>query len=698
MSGRTSVAVAATVATGMGALALLPTYADLHWLPVTWGAVLVVGVVAQGARLVGVPSWLSPFVALAALAGYVTAVFAHTTAVLGFLPGSAARSVLADLTRHGWHDIAVQRAPVPSGQSLVLLTVCGVGLVAVAVDFIAMVVRRPSLAGLPLLALFAVSASTVPHGVGWLPFVYAGFGYLLLLLAEGADRISRWGHPLGAGSPLAAEPATRVERAQTGPIVQVGRRVGFAAIAVAVVVPALIPGLHSGIFGSNPGHGPGFGNGGSTVTTYNPILKIRDQLKSPDHQTLLRYATNDPDPAYLRMTALDRYVGTGWTQGDLTAPTSHQVTKGLPAPPGLTNTIVTLSAKSNIEATQSLEVPWLPVPYPSVSISVDKGDWRWDELSGAIFSTQTTTRGHKWAVTSERLQPTRAQLRTASTAHPATVDRDLEIDAVRLPPYIIEKAQEVTKHARTPFEKALALQDYFHSSHFTYSLDPPNNDGTDAVVAFLKDGRGYCVQFAASMALMARVLEIPSRVAIGFTRGTQQSDGSYVVTTADAHAWPELYFEGVGWVPFEPTPRGDGQAEQPLYTQATPTAPTPSQGPNAAGVTPTPTPSSTTPLSPELRRALNEPTPVTFKSHNHNDPWTGVLLGLLVLLVLLAAPSLGRALTRRRRWAGAETDAARAHVAWQELIDDASDLGFEWVAADSSRPAGSPGRSMTWPS
>src|SRR6185312_8002107 len=107
----------------------------------------------------------------------------------GFLPGAAARSVLGDLTSHGWHDISVQRAPVPSGQSLVLLTVCGVGLVAVAVDLIAMVARRPALAGLPLLALFAVSAATVPHGVGWLPFVYAGVGYLVLLLTESADRI-----------------------------------------------------------------------------------------------------------------------------------------------------------------------------------------------------------------------------------------------------------------------------------------------------------------------------------------------------------------------------------------------------------------------------------------------------------------------------------------------------------------------------
>src|SRR4051812_37801727 len=123
MRARTSVAVAATFASGMAALALLPTYADLGWLPVTWGAVLVVGVVAQGARALGVPAPIAPGLALAALAGYVTAVFAHDVAPFGFLPGTAARSVLAELTRHGWHDISVLRAPVPTSRGLVLLTV-----------------------------------------------------------------------------------------------------------------------------------------------------------------------------------------------------------------------------------------------------------------------------------------------------------------------------------------------------------------------------------------------------------------------------------------------------------------------------------------------------------------------------------------------------------------------------------------------
>ena len=60
------------------------------------------------------------------------------------------------------------------------------------------------------------------------------------------------------------------------------------------------------------------------------------------------------------------------------------------------------------------------------------------------------------------------------------------------------------------------------------------------------------------MALFARLLGIPARVGMGYTAGSQLADGSWVVQTKDAHAWPELYFDGVGWLRFEPTPGGDG--------------------------------------------------------------------------------------------------------------------------------------------
>ncbi|MGM3293757.1 transglutaminase-like domain-containing protein, partial [Escherichia coli] len=87
-------------------------------------------------------------------------------------------------------------------------------------------------------------------------------------------------------------------------------------------------------------------------------------------------------------------------------------------------------------------------------------------------------------------------------------------------------------------------------------------NGGDELEEFLtddEDGRtGYCEQFASAMAVMARSLGIPARVAMGFLEPTEEGRGQWVYSTDDLHAWPELYFAGQGWVRFEPTPGGPG--------------------------------------------------------------------------------------------------------------------------------------------
>jgi hypothetical protein len=196
---RTRVSIAAAFATSLSTFAFLPAYADGSWLGPVIGAVVTVFFVAEVARIAGVPGPLSSVVAVAGLACYVTAVFAHGTARAGFLPGGDARHHLHLLTDRGMHDISHLRAPVPTNTGLVLLTVIGLGLLAVLIDVLTGVLRRPALAGLPFLALFAVPAATVPKGVGILPFVAGGIGYLTLLMAESTERVSRWGRPLGMG-------------------------------------------------------------------------------------------------------------------------------------------------------------------------------------------------------------------------------------------------------------------------------------------------------------------------------------------------------------------------------------------------------------------------------------------------------------------------------------------------------------------
>ena len=115
-------------------------------------------------------------------------------------------------------------------------------------------------------------------------------------------------------------------------------------------------------------------------------------------------------------------------------------------------------------------------------------------------------------------------------------------------------ARRVVGSARTPYAAVLALESWFRrQGGFRYEELPPPSAGAPLVAFVTQTRAGYCQHFAGAMALMLRMLGIPARVAVGFTSGTPKDD-AWVVTDHDAHAWVEVWFEGHGWVPFDPTP------------------------------------------------------------------------------------------------------------------------------------------------
>ncbi len=109
--------------------------------------------------------------------------------------------------------------------------------------------------------------------------------------------------------------------------------------------------------------------------------------------------------------------------------------------------------------------------------------------------------------------------------------------------------------ATTDHERVLALQSFFLDTDFVYDLEVDLEHNINDMNAFLTIRRGYCEQFASTFAAMTRSLGIPARVAVGFTWGDwNAARAEYVVSGRHAHAWPEVYFSGVGWVIFDPTP------------------------------------------------------------------------------------------------------------------------------------------------
>src|SRR4051794_33401220 len=353
MSSRERLTLAGAVAVALGAAAVVPLYSDLHWVLRAAGGIAAVAAAGMATRRANLPGILQPIATTAALLFYVCLVFARTTLAFGLLPTGDTVSALNDILQTGLTDIDRLAPPVPSNTGLTLIAVLGVGAVAIAVDLVAVVFGRAAAAGLPLLVLFAVPSAVLPGGLGWVPFVFVAAGWLSLLLVEGSDRVSRWGSPLRTDRP---DRSARYDDTSLG---RVGRRIGAAALGVAVIVPALLPGLNTRLIGGGSGDGPG--SGSRVTNTYNPITRLRDDLRLPRPRDVLTYTTTAAIPDYLRMTTLDRFTDAGWSSSKLSGdPKRDGVKDTLPTPVGLDAADQELvRAKIRI---RNLDAQWLPVP------------------------------------------------------------------------------------------------------------------------------------------------------------------------------------------------------------------------------------------------------------------------------------------------------------------------------------------------
>jgi transglutaminase-like putative cysteine protease len=151
--------------------------------------------------------------------------------------------------------------------------------------------------------------------------------------------------------------------------------------------------------------------------------------------------------------------------------------------------------------------------------------------------------------------PTAAQLRGAGTDYPDWVTSAYLQVPDGLTDRVRALAQSLGQGQATPFDQATAvtnwLRDNIHYSRVT-DAPPANREPLDW---FLFDYKvGFCNFYASSEVMMLRVIGVPSRLAVGYASGTQEtSSGVYEVRALDSHAWPEVFFPGFGWVPFEPT-------------------------------------------------------------------------------------------------------------------------------------------------
>jgi transglutaminase-like putative cysteine protease len=343
----------------------------------------------------------------------------------------------------------------------------------------------------------------------------------------------------------------------------------------------------------------------------------------------------------------------------------------------------------------------LPLPYAPEALTVP-GSWLEDDTTLMVYSTGQQLSGLSYAVAGAQFHPDRRVL-----GLPAQYPLSIKGSYLGFPSgprrELAKLAARITRGDRTPIARARALQSYFTnpSNGFTYKLGVTLKPGMAGLTQFLFHSKqGFCQQFAIAMAALARQVGIPSRIAVGYTAGTEQADGTWKVTTANAHAWPELYFRDVGWLRFEPTPGGAaGTASAPAYSYAGPpgarvlpgtrTAPG-----GAAGVRPRSAASN--PAFAHIRR----PAPGAGGASQTRGQSIVAVIFLAVAVILglaLVTPLTARWLIRRRRLAllGRGTraggpdaqalDARLAHAAWGEFRDSLADYGLACRGNESPR-------------
>ena len=608
------------------------------------------------------PVWVGVLLALVGVAVFVLLALEPSTTTLGLPSGDTWRTLDRQLTG-GWHLLRTAPAPAPTTDGAILLAVLAVWCMAAIADWLAFG-RQATLAAISPALVFFVWTSTLGTS-DWRVLLTVGFcvaagAFLCAQNLAVLDRRRHWLVSQHAARPRWLAPAALL---------------GGAAVLVALVVAPAIPGAGSDPLLDVANAGRDDSAGHSYRPSLAPFVDIGAKLGDANDEEL--FTVQAPRPEYWRIAALDQYTGAGGGQWTLSAEGEGSVQVGLPS-----------DEQGGFEqhfAIGPLGERWLPAAYKPVAISLD--DTLVVRSSDTIVADAGDVSHLRYKVVSEL--PVAAgtefdaqQLETMGKPVPAAIrpytrlTRTPEIDQIQ------QRAEQIVNDAQAtnPYTKAKALRDYFRGSGFVYDTSVDSFDNGSAILQFLNEKRGFCVQFASAYAVMARTLGIPARVAVGFTSGARDANGTYHVSSHDAHAWPEIYLNGQGWTHmFDPTPSRQSVAPAPGGSDlpdgadvATPVAPTPttaapttqpSRG-GTGGAAPTAAP---TPVAPTVAPTVTAPS-----SDDGLGPWFVVVLVLALFAVLVLAYVGAVLMAKRRRRArrrDADDPAVAVAGAWDEALD-----------------------------
>ncbi|MBI3763181.1 MAG: transglutaminase domain-containing protein [Chloroflexi bacterium] len=373
----------------------------------------------------------------------------------------------------------------------------------------------------------------------------------------------------------------------------------------------------------------------------------------------------EPGPHfYWRARVFDHYENGRWTTTDRARLDLKGNDRGLQLPRYAARKPVTVTFILYTPATSTLY--GVPQPYAfsrdaQLELNVNAAG---EADISAARARQVVVQGGSYTVLSSLSTADEAQLRSAGTAYPAEIrERYLQVpDSISARTRAL--AHDVAADQFNAYDTAIAIQNYLRT-HITYSRNianpPAGQDPVDWVLFAYQ--KGYCNYYASAMTMMLRAVGIPARVSVGFAQGAFDLDtGLYRVVESDAHAWPEVFFPGYGWVEFEPTP------SQPVIDRTVQVA---SNGPASAS-NPSPGGPGVDPNQRDLIDRDRQRVREESLARSRSTAWWGgsILLGVVALAV-------GFGVWRRRRRGGrpGAAPATPAVLAYARLIRAASLVG-----------------------
>lgn len=633
------------------------------------------------ARARGIRPPITAAVSGVALIWYLTLVFESRSVVYGLPTGRALAGLLSSLGRVAQQS-QVDYAPVPVRPGYMILVVVGMWGAATFAEVASFGWRRPMVASLPGMVLFAL-ALIFGTQTGAFFFVALWLAALLTYWALASSHLLRsWGSWV---SPWNDEREDGGPPSITGTI---ARRMGASCVAAALIAPVLLPSFGEGLSWRS-GSG-GTGTGGSGVAeggVIDHLVSMKPKLVSRNPVAL--FSVRSTEPSYWRLITLANFDGVSWQplRFNGTDVDSGGFEEVLDVPPEGRRVTQTFT----IQGLGGQLLPAAPQPVAIPSDEAIYDETRVDPTSGYLQLYDNLGPGMNYSVVSSTPDVNYKELRRARAfEHPledySQLPPDLDVERIR------GIARNWTADADTPLDELLALQDTLRG--FSYNLYVDDKASSDYLTRFLTRTReGYCQQFATAFAMLARTLGYATRVSVGFLPGARSpSDPSeFTVLGTDAHAWPEVYFEDHGWIAFEPTPRDDGESLPPAYTDP----PLPSGGiaglPGGSG----PTANNNNPLprgvSPARRgeAGLSIPDQAALEGTPGQFRWerTFTRIALVVLaagaLFLIAVPLLKLARVRRR-YRSASGPIELASAAFAEFEEEAAELASPRLRAESA--------------